>query len=329
MMMMNENINLKQLDIQEPDEQGTPINDEQIVRLFLATCTQSPNTIRNYNRAIERFRSFLAYKPLGKVSWKEVEAFKIGLMYGAEGCAIKPLAPASVASYIAPLKSLYKWASDANIGFFGRNPTSNVKIPSIPITSKKHFLTKSEVGILLKQLWSQSSRNYLIGLTLVMLGLRVSELINIEWGDFQKDVSEVSVWLTIRGAKGGKYREVKVPKQLWALYLVYYKSGSNHNESTSDSRLFPLTSRQIERIIRQASEESGLEKKVTPHWLRHTNATMALLSGASLQQVQETLGHSHINTTQRYLHTVEQLKKAAPDFVEEFISDYIESPMKR
>ncbi|WP_373229208.1 tyrosine-type recombinase/integrase [Cohnella sp.] len=326
--MINETFKQKQIDIRESGEQGHPISDDQIIRLFLATCTHSTNTIRNYYRAIERFRSFLAYQPLGKVSWKEVEAFKIGLMHGIEGCALKPLAPASVASFIAPLKSLYKWASDANIGFFRQNPTTSVKIPAVPITSKKHFLTKTEVGNLLKQLLNKSLRNYLIGLTLVMLGLRVSELIGIEWRDFDKDVSEASVWLSIRGAKGGKYREVKVPQQLWEMYLDYYKLESKLEGAASDWRLFPLTSRQIERIIRQASEESGLEKKVTPHWLRHTNATMALLSGASLQQVQETLGHSHINTTQRYLHTVEQLKKAAPDFVEEFLSDYIGNPMK-
>lgn len=327
-MMINESIKHRQVDIIESGEHGQPTSDDQIVRLFLATRTHSPNTMRNYERAIERFRSFLAYQPLGKVSWKEVETYKIGLIHGIEGCAIKPLAPASVASFIAPLKSLYKWASDANIGYFERNPTSNVKIPSIPITSKKHFLTRSEAGILLQQLYIQSFRNYLIGLALLMLGLRVSELIGIEWRDFQKDVSEVSVWLTIRGAKGGKYREVKVPDKLWLLLVDYYKCVANNREATSDWRLFPLTSRQIERIIRQASEDGGLEKKVTPHWLRHTNATMALLSGASLQQVQETLGHSHINTTQRYLHTVEQIKKAAPDFVQEFLSDFIENSMK-
>ncbi|WP_311974343.1 tyrosine-type recombinase/integrase [Paenibacillus larvae] len=87
--------------------------------------------------------------------------------------------------------------------------------------------------------------------------------------------------------------------------------------------LFPISVRQIERIIKSAGIQSGIVKKLTPHWLRHTNATLALLQGASLQQVQETLGHSHINTTQRYLHTVEQMKKAAPDFVQDCLKDYI------
>uniref|UniRef100_UPI00384A7E78 tyrosine-type recombinase/integrase n=1 Tax=Effusibacillus dendaii TaxID=2743772 RepID=UPI00384A7E78 len=90
-----------------------------------------------------------------------------------------------------------------------------------------------------------------------------------------------------------------------------------------DQRIFPLTVRQVERIIQKAREQSNIQKKVSPHWLRHTNATLALLHGASLQQVQETLGHAQITTTQRYLHTVEQMKKAAPDFVEDYLKDIL------
>jgi integrase/recombinase XerD len=55
-------------------------------------------------------------------------------------------------------------------------------------------------------------------------------------------------------------------------------------------------------MIQKAREQWGVDKKVTPHWLRHTNAALAL---------------------QRYLHTVQQIKKAAPDYVEDSLKDHI------
>lgn len=302
---------------------GDNYSDDQIVQMFLATCIRSHNTYKNYFRAIQRFRAFISYKPLGNVSWREIEAFKLSLARGGWGGSGMPLAPASVAAFIAPLKALYKWGSDSNIGLFKHNPTSNIRLPAVPQNSRRRFLTKSEVGRLLNQLKNQGLRDYLIGLSLVTLGLRVSELRAIRWEDFYTDSAESSVWLNVKGAKGGKNRDVKIPGKLWSMYMEYAQWVSKHSKGNRDSRLFPLSSRQIERIIKAAGEKSNIEKKLTPHWLRHTNATLALLNGASLQQVQETLGHTHINTTQRYLHTVEQLKKAAPDYVEECLSDFI------
>lgn len=311
--------------------QQSHYTDDQIVDMFLAICCRSEYTYRNYKRAIERFRHFISFKPLREVSWREIEAYKIGLMKGYCGKTGKPLSLSTVAGLIAPLRSLYKWGSDPNIAVFPHNPTSCVRLPKIPVSSKNRYLTKKEISRLLEQLKRQGFRDYLIGLTLVLLGLRVSELVSIRGTHFYSDPLGSSVWLTVVNGKGGKMREVKVPGRLWELITQYVSGGTKSPEDAaaecmrSDALLFPLSTRQIERIIRNAGEKIRLEKKVTPHWLRHTNATLALLNGASLQQVQENLGHAHINTTQRYLHTVEQIKKAAPDYVEDSLRDVIQT----
>ncbi|GIP14327.1 MULTISPECIES: tyrosine-type recombinase/integrase [Paenibacillus] len=299
-------------------------HDEQIIQMFLTACSNAPNTRRNYYRALEQFRRFLSGMPFKDVTWREIEAYKIYLTHGIYRESGKPLAPASVAAFIAPLKSFYKWGSDRGIGIFDHNPTLNIRIPTTVVTSRKHYLTRNEVGRLLNSLRKESLRNYLIGLSLVLLGLRVSELTGIKWGDFHTDPMETSIWLTISHAKRGKSREVKIPPQLWRLYQQHAQNLSNCDEPEAELRLFPITPRQIERIIKRAAQRSNISKEPTPHWLRHTNATLALLQGASLQQVQETLGHAHINTTQRYLHTVEQMKKAAPDFVQDCLMEFIE-----
>ncbi|WP_246096678.1 tyrosine-type recombinase/integrase [Paenibacillus sinopodophylli] len=303
-------------------EKETGFTDEQKIQMFLSSRSQSEHTYKSYFRAIERFRLFISYRNLNEVSWREIEAFKLYLMSIKNEKNGLPLAPATISSIIAALKSLYKWGCDPNINLFNQNPTSSVRLPIIPLTSKKHFLTKNEVGKLLHHLQHNNNRNYLIALSLLLLGLRVSELCALRWCDFYSDPLESTVWLTITKAKGGKIRDIKVPRHLWTLYSSYLDAHP-HLSNSSESIIFGISSRQVERMIKSSCLKIGLDKPVTPHWLRHTNATLALLNGASLQQVQESLGHAHINTTQRYLHTVEQLTKSASDYVEDLLIGYI------
>jgi site-specific recombinase XerD len=201
----------------------THFTDDQIIEMFLSIFCKSPYTYRNYRKAIEAFRQFISFKPLRQVSWREIEAYKIGLTNGYCSVSGKPLSSATVAGLIAPLRSLYKWGSDPNIGIFPTNPTTSVRMPKIPINSKNHYLTKQEVRKLLDMLKRQGTRDYLIGLTLILLGLRVSELVSIRRSHFHADPSGQSIWLTVVNGKGGKQREVKVPQLLWELIEQHLK----------------------------------------------------------------------------------------------------------
>ncbi|THF80284.1 tyrosine-type recombinase/integrase [Cohnella fermenti] len=295
--------------------QSLELDDEQMVECFLGGYHR-PNTIRNYRRALMNFRSFMGSKPMRDVTWHDVERYKASLLGRNE--ASKSLSPSAVASLIAPLRSFFKWGSDANIGLFTHNPASRVRLPRIHVTSGHHYLTQAELTLLLEYLRKKGMRDWMMALDMAILGLRVSELTQIGWGDFIKGPSDSGVWLSIVNGKGGKSRQVKVPEALWKLHnipAIRTKLKSRGMNADTDQRIFPLSVRQVERILEIACKECGIDKKVTPHWLRHTNATMALLNGASLQQVQHTLGHMQINTTQRYLHTVELMQKNAPDFV--------------
>lgn len=307
---------MKQSIVKPIEKTQEELTDEEIVSMFLATHHHSRYTLRNYKYAIERFQSFIGEKRLKDVTWRDIELYKLSLLKRDER-QNRQYSAATVSVLLAPLRSLYKWGNSPNIQCFPHNPAAVIKKPRVSNSSSRHFLTRNEVAKILHQLNRTTLRDYAIGLTLVLLGLRVSELVSMEWDDFHTDPMGTSIWLTVMNGKGRKAREVKVPDMLWNQLLLYRK------EQGSRGKVFPLSTRQVERIIENARKKANLSKKVTPHWLRHTNATLALLNGASLQQVQQTLGHSHINTTQQYIHTVEQIKKAAPDFVEDCLKEVL------
>ncbi len=132
-------------------------------------------------------------------------------------------------------------------------------------------------------------------------GLRISELCNLKIDNVNLKRDEFSV----RG-KGGKIRVVFLSDRAKEAIKKYSeKRGEIDNE-----KLFPMTPRSIQRMIKRYAIAAGISKKVTPHVLRHSFATDLLQNGADLRSVQAMLGHANISTTQIYTHfTDKQLKE--------------------
>ena len=72
----------------------------------------------------------------------------------------------------------------------------------------------------------------------------------------------------------------------------------------------PLTTRNIQKIIQKTAGKAGIQKKVTPHTLRHSFATHLLESGVDIRVIQTLLGHSNLNTTQLYAHVSSEMIKS-------------------
>jgi len=68
----------------------------------------------------------------------------------------------------------------------------------------------------------------------------------------------------------------------------------------------PLNPRYVQQMVARLAERAGIEKRVTPHVLRHTAATLLLRAGRNLREVQEFLGHANVATTQVYTHVLAQ-----------------------
>jgi integrase/recombinase XerD len=123
--------------------------------------------------------------------------------------------------------------------------------------------------------------------------------------------------LRARG-KGSKERLVPVGRQAAAALEVYCRRGRPMLVGArAESRLFVnrrgagLTRQGVYKIIQGYARAAGLERRMSPHTLRHSFATHLLAGGCDLRSLQEMLGHADLATTQLYTQlSAERLKDA-------------------
>ena len=130
-------------------------------------------------------------------------------------------------------------------------------------------------------------------------GLRRSELINLKISAINSERG----WIEIRGAKGKKDRYTLLSPALLEQLREYYKKYRPMYwlfEGNSARSQYSATS--IGNILREAAHKSGIQRRVTPHMLRHSFATHLLEQGTDLRYIQELLGHESSKTTEIYTH---------------------------
>ncbi len=155
-------------------------------------------------------------------------------------------------------------------------------------------LNKEEVKSLFDVTFNLKHR--LVLMLLYYSGMRLNELVNVQWEDFDFERGMIHLKVT----KGEKERAVFLHEKLKTLIqefhlqtkgLVFYSNlGKKYNQ------------RSIQMIVRQAAEKAEITKKVTPHTLRHSFATHLLEGGADIRSIQALLGHKNLQTTQIYTH---------------------------
>ncbi|BCA54412.1 Tyrosine recombinase XerD [Nitrospira sp. KM1] len=135
-------------------------------------------------------------------------------------------------------------------------------------------------------------------------GLRVSELISVEWSDVNVDVG----YLRVTG-KGNKQRVVPMGEPARLLLQQYTEQVRPSLLKRRSSRFLfvsrrgtPLTRQAFWKMLRLRAKRAGFAGSISPHMLRHSFATHMLEGGADLRSVQALLGHANIATTQIYTH---------------------------
>lgn len=292
---------LYKYDIRPQETALVPITDIQDkILMYLATKKLdglSARTLYNYKLNLIRLSNYI-HKNIQDINTMDIR------IYLATRSREQSLKSTSLNTEISILKSFFNWLE--NEEYIHRSPTRKIKQPKIEKRLRK-ALNAEELERLRDACITSRQRALLE--FIFATGARLSEIANVNIRDIDWNACSLHVI-----GKGNKEREVFFTTKS-RLYLKKY-IGDRIN-SINDEPLFisskrpyhRLGGRAIEKEINKIAAAAGFDKAIFPHLLRHTMATLALQSGASLTTVQKLLGHSDPATTEIYAEIGEDTVK--------------------
>lgn len=267
---------------------------------------RSANTRSAYARDMTRFLAFLDEHDLDLLHVRRSHIDLYARVCEAEGSSEQ-----TVARRISSVSSFYRWAIQEDMA--ETNPVQHVRRPRLdPDTTTTAALTRREAEDLLEAARSHSPRSLALVDLLLTTGARISEALGARLSDLSSDR------IVIR-RKGGTRAVLYLPEHtVTALRAMTETTGAELARGdeqdppllTTRSGL-PWDRHEAGRTLQRLARKAGIEKKVSPHVLRHTHATLALDLGVPLQHLQDSLGHRDPRTTRRYDHARLRLEQSS------------------
>ena len=260
----------------------------------------SPYTVRNYRSEISQFIDFAATQ--GVTEWSQVDK-RLARRWLADLHA-GDYAPASIARRLSEVRACCTFL--VREGVLASNPLDGVASPKQG-ERQPRVLNYDEVVALMKApdvATPQGQRDRAIIELFYASGIRLGELEALNLADIDLRQREVRVL-----GKGNKERIALFGSVAEAALRLYLQQGRPALVSeATDTALFlnrfgeRLRRVSIIRLLDHHARAAGIERKVTPHALRHSFATHLVDEGVDIRLIQEMLGHETPATTQRYTH---------------------------
>ena len=294
---------------------GLSRDAERFLTYLVAERGLSDNTLAAYRRDLRRYVTFLAARGIERaadVDAGAVRSFVASVSASTYGPDEHPYTATSVSRALSAVRSFHRFL--LREGIAEHDPSADVVRPRLP-RALPHPLGVEEVRRLIEApdpSTPSGLRDRAILELLYGAGLRVSELTSLDVDDL--DLADGFVRVV---GKGGKEREVPMGRHARAAVEAYLTRGRpslvgprSRGAVFLNARGGRLTRQSCAALLAAHATSAGIERRVSPHDLRHSFATHLLEGGADVRVVQELLGHASVATTQIYtLVTKEHLRE--------------------
>ena len=256
----------------------------------------SKTTTRSYLQIVRDFANYFN-RPPDQLGPAEVRTYQAHLFEE------RKLEPRTVGLYTAGLRFLFVKTLKRPY------PYEDLPYPKQP-RRLPIVLSQEEAARLMESASNLFHRAMLM--TLYSTGMRRAELCQLK----VEDIDGGRMVIHIRHGKGGKDRDVPLDPKLRETLREYYRwmkpktylfPGTEQGWRADK----PITAKVLWQACREAAQQAGITKRVSPHLLRHSFATHLIENGADLPTVQALLGHADLRATSIYLHLSQRHLKAA------------------
>lgn len=279
---------------------------------FLKFVDITEKSIATYKRALKQFINYLTFKGIKNPTREDVIAFREDLRAEHKATTIQ--------TYIVAIRLFFRWT--AQRGLYP-DIADHIKGAKLTKEHKKDYLTTKQVKKVLATIdrsTVQGLRDYAIIALMLTGGLRTIEVSRANIEDLRALGDDTVLYLLGKGRQE-KAEFVRVVEEVETAIRAYLKACKSVEPNTplfkclsnknSNGR---LSTRSISRIVKETLRKAGYDSdRLTAHSLRHTCGTLNLKSGGSLEETQQLLRHSNINTTMVYLHHLERLNNRSEE----------------
>jgi len=289
------------------------------IECFIGYCTNhrklSAHTLKAYRHDLKIFNAFMSKTTKDSVS-PPISAVEKKLVQNWLA-SMSDVKPRTMRRRLATVKSMLSCLERQ--GFLAHDPLGRFRSEIKVGSSLPRIIARSTVRSLLRSPRKQNastplSNTHLMQETALLemlfsTGMRVSEVSGVKIGKVDMERQIISVH-----GKGNREREIPIVCSAFEEALRHQISWRRTNGGTVGCPLFVsrrgthLSDQSIRAILRRHARNIG-SKRVTPHMLRHTVATLLLEEGVDLRHIQRLLGHSSITTTTIYVHVSERSQR--------------------
>ena len=265
----------------------------------------SRHTVEAYLRDVTQFIAFLAEHSGQEVSPASFDTLKAMDVrsFLARRRNIEATQSRSLARSLSGLRSFTLYLSEKNYPVSAafkivRSPRIPKSLPR-PMSQSDALQMIALAGDMSSHPW-ENLRNQALLVLIYGCGLRISEALNLSYGDRPKP-DNISIRIT---GKGKKQRDAPILPLIENAIQQYIQAAPF--DFKDDDPLFRgvrggrFSARQVQMIVEKCRRSMGLPDTVTPHAFRHSFATHLLAAGGDLRTIQELLGHASLSSTQIY-----------------------------